>query len=310
MNRKYTREKLRLEKYESGLIIDNNKSWQHPSKFTTINNYIDGDLHHFFDLVADEQLFKIIPERFDLIFIGEIFHVINLQTLIYNLEEAHHCLNKEGIISIAINQDSIKTAKTEYHKIIDRLEKLSIYKLAEKIVYVDESAKEWTMLNLRKVSQKEVSHDAVSDAIEIGHEIAELINRGKNIKKLKSGFLQSNSKLEINAFKAAYTNNLEMLDLYLQNQLISLKPRLKQQFAIDLANFIFDNRKSLLAFEDLSQLQEGCFVLAVDDYKQRTLSLEQAHIANYAELFNIIWNQSLKQKPNLQLHQAIEAIKE
>lgn len=310
MNRKYTIEKLKLNNYQNGLIIDNNKVWEHPEQLTRVNKYVTGDLHDFFDLVNDEELFNVIPDSFDLIFIGEIFHVINIQTLVYNLEYAHARLNADGIISICINEDSLKTSKTEYRKTIDRLEKLPMYKVAEKIVYVDEHAKEWTLLNLKKVANKQVTDTTLSDAIKIGSEIAVFVNKGKNINKLKTGFLQSNSNVETNSFKAAFTTNEEMLGLYVQNQIVELKPQLNKQFCLDLSDFIFNNRKVLAVFDNLTNLQEGCFVLALENYKKTALHLDQNLIAGYASTIELIWKQSMKQKTNSQLMTIIESNKE
>lgn len=310
MNRKYTIEKLKLNNYQNGLIIDNNKEWEHPEKFTHISKYVTGDLHHFFDLVNDEKLFKIIPDSFDLIFIGEIFHVINLQTLVYNLEYAHALLNMDGIVSICINEDSLNTSKTEYKKIIDRLKKLTMYKLAEKIVYVDEHAKEWTLLNLKKITSKQVTDTTLDDAIIIGSEIAAFVNKGKNINKLKTGFLQSNSNVDVNSFKAAFTSNKEMLGLYVQNQIFELKPQLNKQFCVKLSDFVFSNRKVLAVFDNLTNLQEGCFILALENYKKTALRLDQDLIAGYASTFEFIWKQSMKQKNNAQLKVIIDSNKE
>lgn len=310
MNRKYIIEALSQQKYPSGLIIDDNKAWQHDPRFTRINHYLSGDLHDFFDYVNDEQLFKIITERYDYIFVGEIFHVINLQTIVYNLEYAVDCLNDDGIITICINEDCLKTAKTSYRKMITRIEQIAGYKLYEKLVYVDEQAKEWTLISLQKQAIKQVADNQISDAIQIGHQIADYLNNGKNINKLKSGFLQSNSKLQTAAFKAAYTTNQEMLGFYLQNAIIELKPAFNRQYVLTLAEFIFANRKALNSFEQIGNLQQGNFVLGLEAYNNQTLVPDQTLIASYADLFEQVWNRCLKQKINDQLINEIDQLKE
>lgn len=310
MNRKYIIEALNHQKYQTGLIIDDNKAWKHNPEFTRINHYVEGDLHDFFDLVADEQLFKVIDQTYDFIFIGEIFHVINLQTIIYNLEAAHSCLNDNGIISICINQDSLQTNKTSYRKMITRLEQFEGYKLSEKLVYVGEHAKEWTLLNLQKVNTKQLTADQATDAIQIGREIAEFVNNGKNISKLKAGFLQSNSNLNRQQFKATYTSNDEMLGFYLQNAIIELDPSLNRQYIHKLAEFIFENRKAINCYSQISSLQQGNFVLGLDAYNKKTVVPDQLLIAAYAELFEKIWKRCLNQKIDNQLLNEIDQLKE
>ncbi len=310
MNRKYIVSEMKLNPNLNGLIIDDNKEWNHDSSFTRINKYISGDLHDFFDYVNDEELFKIIPDQFDFIFIGEIFHVINLQTIIYNLESAYERLDNNGIISICVNEDSEQTNKTSYRKMIDRLEKLAGFKLATKLTYVDEHAKEWTLLNLKKVEAKQVTDDTVDSAITIGCSIAELLNNGKNINKLKAGFLQSNSSLSTAAFKAAYTSNDEMLGLYLQNAIIGLEPVFNHQYLLKLADFIFENRKAIGNYSNQSNLQQGNFVIALENYQRTTIVHDQELIASYAEIFEKIWKHCLKQKINGQLLNQIDQLKE
>lgn len=310
MNRKYVIEALNQQKYQTGLIIDDNKQWQHEDKFTRINHYAKGDLHDFFDLVTDEQLFKIVNQTYDLIFIGEIFHVIELQTIIYNLEAAHNCLNDQGIVTICINQDSQQTNKTSYRKMVTRLEQLAGYKLAAKLVYVDEYAKEWTLLNLQKVNSKQLADNQTNDAIQIGAEIAALVNKGKNISKLKAGYLQSNSSLSQDAFKATYTSNDEMLGFYLQNAIIELKPCLNQEYALKLAAFVYENRKAINCYSQISSLEQGNFVLGLEAYNKKSIVPDQKLIASYAEVFEKVWNRCLKQKINDQLLSDIDQLKE
>lgn len=310
MNRNYIIQALNHQKFDTGLIIDDNKVWNHDSRFTRVGEYIDGDLHDFFDKVNDEVLFKDINERFDLIFIGEVFHVINLQTIIYNLEYARDCLTEDGIVSIAINEDSQTTNMTTYRKMVTRLEQLEGYKTTEKLTYVDEHAKEWTLLNLQKVATKQVAPDQLEDAIVIGGEIAKLLNSGKSITKLKTGFLQSNSQLDSKQFKAVFTTTNEMLGLYLQNAITDLKPSFNQEYAYTLADFIFVNRKAISSYDLIPNLQQGNFVLALEDYKACAVVQNPKFIASYAHVFELIWNRCLKQKINTQLKLEIDSLKE
>lgn len=310
MNRKYIIEALNQQKYKSGLIIDDNKAWQHNTRFARIGQYINGDLHDFFDHVNDEELFKLITDRYDYIFIGEIFHVINLQTVVYNLECAVDCLNDNGVITICINEDCLKTTKTSYRKTISRIEKIAGCKLFEKLIYVDEHAKEWTLLSLQKLVVKQVAETQINDAIQIGREIADHLNKGKNINKLKSGFLQSNSRLERKVFKAVYTTNQEMLGFYLQNAIIELEPSFNHQYVLALAEFIFTNRKAINGFEQVSNLQQGNFILGLEAYNNQTLIPDQTLIASYADIFERIWTRCLKQKINEQLMNEIGQLKE
>lgn len=309
MNKQTLANTLNTKKYKHALIIDDNKSWNHNDQYSRVSNYVDGDLHDFFDLVNGEQLFPSIKDQFDLIFIGEIFHVINLQTLVYNLELAVINLTTGGLIQISINQNSIDTAKTTQQKIISRLQFLKQYTVIEEINYIDEDNLEWTLLTLQKNDIKQVNDQTITDAIQIGSEICQLVNSGKNLKKLKVGFLQSNSKLDNEQFKAAFTTIDELMSIYLQNQLINLKPCFKHQFLLKLADFIFENRKSLEVC-DINLLQEGIFKLCLDNYKQSTIIFSDQFVASYADVLNIIWNQCLKKKADNKLISQINELKE
>ncbi|WOO89203.1 hypothetical protein R2F61_00445 [Mollicutes bacterium LVI A0078] len=309
MNKQTLANTLNTKKYKHALIIDDNKSWNHNDQYSRVSNYIDGDLHDFFDLVNGEQLFPSIKDQFDLIFIGEIFHVINLQTLVYNLELAVINLTTGGLIQISINQNSIDTAKTTQQKIISRLQFLKQYTVIEEIDYIDEDNLEWTLLTLQKNDIKQVNDQTITDAIQIGSEICQLVNSGKNIKKLKVGFLQSNSKLDNEQFKAAFTTIDELMSIYLQNQLITLKPCFKHQFLLNLSDFIFENRKSLEVC-DINLLQEGIFKLCLDNYKQSTIIFSDQFVASYADVLNLIWNQCLKKKADNKLISQINQLKE
>lgn len=310
MNRKHIINSINLNQYQNCLIIDDNKGWEHDPKFTRIKQFVTGDLHDFFDLVTGEELFKSIDEQFDLIFIGEIFHVIELQTLVYNLEYATECLNRDGKLIICINQDSLKTSRTEYRKIIGRLELLPMYNLTSKQVYVDEHAKEWTMLTLQVKAEKTLEDADIANALVIGREITNYLNQGKNLNKLKTGYLISNSSLDNQAFKQAYTNNQELIGLYFQNQIVNLEPSFKRNFLLDLADFIFTNRKALNQLDNLSYLQQGTFAIAIDDYTKTTMIQDKQYVGAVALLIEQIWNRCLKQKINDQLLQAIAEIKE
>lgn len=309
MNKQTLANALNTKKYKHALIIDDNKSWNHNDQYSRVSNYVDGDLHDFFDLVNGEQLFPSIKDQFDLIFIGEIFHVINLQTLVYNLELAVINLTTGGLIQISINQNSIDTAKTTQQKIISRLQFLKQYTVIEEIDYIDEDNLEWTLLTLQKNDIKQVNDQTITDAIQIGSEICQLVNSGKNIKKLKVGFLQSNSILDNEQFKAAFTTIDELMSIYLQNQLINLKPCFKHQFLLKLADFIFENRKSLEVC-DINLLQEGIFKLCLDNYKQSTIIFSDQFVASYADVLNLIWNQCLKKKADNKLISQINELKE
>lgn len=309
MNKQTLAITLNTKKYKHALIIDDNKSWNHNDQYSRVSNYIDGDLHDFFDLVNGEQLFPSIKDQFDLIFIGEIFHVINLQTLVYNLELAVNNLTTGGLIQISINQNSIDTAKTTQQKIISRLQFLKQYTVIEETDYIDEDNLEWTLLVLQKNGIKQVNDQTITDAIQIGSEICQLVNSGKNIKKLKVGFLQSNSKLDNEQFKTAFTTIDELMSIYLQNQLINLKPGFKHQFLLNLAGFVFENRKSL-EICNINLLQEGVFKLCLDNYKQSTIIFSDQFVASYADILNLIWNQCLKKKADNKLISQINELKE
>lgn len=310
MDRKTVIKTINQQQFESGLIIDDNQQWEHYAGFDRIKKYAYGDLHDFFDLINDEQLFDVINEQYDYIFIGELFHVINLQTIIYNLEKATSCLNNNGVISICINQEGLETDDVSYQKIIGRLEHLDGFKVKERLDYVDEEAKKWTMLNLQKLQSKQVQPDGIADAIIIGEEIATYLNQGKNLGKLKAGFLQSHSKLPIDAFKAVYTTSDEMLGLYLQNQIVELKPCFKKHYVYNLADFIFTNRKAISGYANIDNLQQGNFVIAYEEYNKCAIVKDQQFIASYAHVFEQVWNTCLKQKITEQLKLEIENLKE
>lgn len=296
--------------YSSGLIIDDNKLWNHDQRFTRINKYLSGDLHSFFDLVTDELLFTVIDEQFDYIFIGELFLVISLQSVLFNLETALSCLHDDGLLTMCISENCADTMLASYQKVVSRLEFVDGYQLDSKFEYVDEDDNDWTLINLRKSQQRQLGDDQLANGIKIGSEIAQYINKGKNISKLKAGFLQSNSQLDIAQFKAAYTTNDEMLGLYLQNEIMSLEPCFKQQYVYKLANFVFENRNSIKSYSGQLNLQQGNFVLAYDQYTKQSIVIDQQLIASYTSIFEAVWNCCIKQKLNNQLITEIEKLKE
>lgn len=299
-------EKLINDNYSSGLIIDDNQKWNHDKKYTRINQFVDGDLHDFFDLVADEQLFQQIDQQFEMIFIGEVFHVINLQTLIYNLEYAVQCLTAEGEILIAINDNSIETAKTEARKIIGRLQLLEPYTVIDSIPYHDEQVN-WTLLRMKKKLITDNSN--IADSLEIGKQLAALANTGKSLKKIKSGLLMSKCDLSTTDFKASYTDNQQLLGLYFQNQIINLNPGFKSEYLLALSDLVYNNRKALSQIEDIELLKSGSFVIAFENYKNTAVLQDQQYVAQLAELINQVWN-SMQTKPSKDLYQKIDNIKE
>ncbi|WOO87445.1 hypothetical protein RZE82_00470 [Mollicutes bacterium LVI A0039] len=292
------------------LIIDDNTLWQHHNQHDRIKSHIDGDLHDFFDLVMDNLLFKSITKQYDAIFIGEIFHVIQLHTLVDNLNAASSCLNPGGCIYIAINSNSIETAKSESSKIISRLEKLAQYTLTTSYQYQDDNTLAWTMLKLTKVETKSIDDINFENALIIGKQIAILINQGKNITKLKAGYLKSNSSLDQADFKCAYTSNQELLSIYLKSQVLELKPCFKREYLVNLAAFVFENRKALQVTADIELIKQGSFTLALEGYQRQSLKIDNQYIAGIANLIEQIWNCCLKSKLNNQLKTLIEQIEE
>lgn len=310
MNRREVVQNLNLNICRSGLILDNNKLWNHDQKFKLINQLIDGDLHDFFDLVTDEELFKCLNHTFDFIFIGEIFHMINLQTIIYNLEYAHQTLNEQGFICISVSENNFKTAGTDYHKTINRLDILEGYKTIDKIVYTNEDNCEWTLLKLQKIENKKIDESTFLDAIKIGKVIAQTLNTGKNINKLKAGFIKEKSDLEPDRFNLVYTNNQDLTNLYFQNEVFDLNPQFTKGYLIDLANLVFENKNALLQLDNIDSLIQGSFNIAFENYKKTAIVNDQDYIAQFAKLIEEVWKHSLKQKLNRKLISKFEGIKE
>lgn len=298
-----------IDNFSHRLIIDNNSTWNHKLNYTLINNYIHGDLHDFFDCVQDERLFQVIDDQFDLIFIGEVFHVLDLQTIVYNLEYAVNCLNAGGLVMICINDNSFATNGTPNTKIIDRLEKLKEYQVKHKLTYTDEQGINWTLLGLQVKSDSQPQVINIDDALIIATELATMVKSGKNPEKIKKGYLQSKSSIDSRDFKAAYTSNIELLELYIQSQIIELKPNLNYEYIQELANLIFSNRK-LIIFCNRNQLLEGSFNLALDMYLKTAIKPDNEMIANYASLIEKVWNHCTKQRLSDQLSLEIRSIKE
>lgn len=310
MNRREVVQKLNLNICSSGLILDNNKLWNHDQKFKLINQVIDGDLHDFFDLVTDEELFKSLDATFDFIFVGEIFHMINLQTIIYNLEYAYQSLNEQGFICISISENNFKTAGTDYHKAVNRLEILNGYNTIDKIVYTDEDSCEWTLLKLQRVANKQIDEDTFLDAIKIGKVIAQVLNKGKNINKLKAGFIKEKSDLDADRFNLVYTNNQELTNLYFQNEIFDLNPQFTKEYLINLANLVFENKNALSQLDNIDTLIQGSFNIAFENYKKTAIINDQGYIALFAKAVEEVWKHSLKQKLNQKLISKFEGIKE
>ncbi len=296
MNKQKYTNLTNIIKESSVLIIDDNKVWNHNLQFDRVNEYVNGDLHDFFDLVADEELFQIINKKFDVIFIGEVFHVINLQTIVYNLEHAINCLKPKGIIQIAINENSIDTAKTESSKIISRLEKLKNFKCIEKTSYSDENNLTWTMLSLQLEDQKQLSDDSFQTTLKIGKQLCMFANTGKSIAKIKAGLLKSACGLDTEEFKASFTTNEEVLSLYLQSEILDLNPNFNKKYLLDLSDYIFSNRNALKQLKSLNLIKQGSFNIAFDQYTKSCINVNQEYVASYAETVELIWNRCIKQK--------------
>ncbi len=287
---------ITADKTKSQLIIDDNKCWGHDLQFDRVSNYVDGDLHDFFDLVQDELLFQVISEKYDRIFIGEVFHVINLQTIIYNLEYASKILNENGLIQIAINENSLDTMKTDNRKVISRLEMLNEYQCINKSSYVDEDGECWTMLTLQVKSANKLNDECFETTLKIGEQICQFANTGKNISKIKAGQLKTACNLQTEQFKQAFTTIEDVLQIYLQSEILELEPRLTSEYLIALADFIFINRKALNGLSKLDTLKQGSFNIAFEKYAKSSLSINQEQVAIYANLIETIWNRCLKQK--------------
>lgn len=287
---------ITADKTKSQLIIDDNKCWNHDLQFDRVSKYVDGDLHDFFDLVQDELLFQVIPAKYDRIFIGEVFHVINLQTIIYNLEYASKILNENGLVQIAINASSIETMKTDSRKVISRLEMLNEYQCINSSSYVDDDQKQWTMLTLQVKNVNKLNDESFETTLKIGEQICQFANTGKNISKIKAGQLKTACNLQTELFKQAFTTTEDVLQIYLQSEILELEPRLTSEYLIALAEFIFINRKALGGLSKLDTLKQGSFNIAFEKYAKSSLSINQEQVAIYASLIETIWNRCLKQK--------------
>lgn len=280
---------------DKGLVIDDNKQWNIPNSFNRINQYINGDLHDFYDLIGDEDLFVKLNDSFDWIMIGEVFHVINLQTVVYNLEYSVHCLKDGGSIIIAINRNCEEKMEASYSKVINRLKLIDGFADYETYEYVDEDGEMWTLLCLQK-QLEENSDFKYTDAVAIGHLICNLINQQKNPNKLKTGFLMSKSNLSNERFKTSFLSLNENASLYLQEQIKELKPCFKRQFFYDLCTFVKNNKQVLDYLNQDQQFKAGAFNLALQTYQQTNLTHDDKCIAKSAELINFIWDNKMKSK--------------
>lgn len=293
---------------DTGLVIDDNKDWKIPEKYSRINQFIDGDLHDFYDLIGDEELFAKLNDSFDWIMIGEIFHVINLQTVVYNLENSLNCLNESGAIIISINHNCDLKMEASYSKVINRLKLIDGFEEVESYQYSDQNEEEWTLLCLKKQVVDETNFK-YTDAVVIGHQISDLINKGKNPSKLKTGFLMSKSALSNEQFKASYLSFDENVSLYVQEQIKELKPCFKQQFFNDLHSFVKSNKQVLDYLKQDDGFKAGCFNLALQSYQQTSLTQDDKCIAKNAELINFIWDNKIKSRDK-QIKDLIEKMEE
>lgn len=280
---------------DKGLVIDNNQDWNIPSDFNRINEYINGDLHDFYDLVGDEDLFVKLNDSFDWVMIGEVFHVINLQTVVYNLEHSVHSLNDNGTLLISINHNCDEKMEASYSKVINRLKLIDGFTNYESLEYTDSDGEMWTLLCLQKKVTEQTNFDYI-DAVTIGSEIASFINKGKNPSKLKTGFLMSKSQLSNEQFKESFLSLDENVSLYVQDQINSLKPCFKRQFFTDLHVFVKNNKQVLEYLNQDEQFKAGTFNLAIQNYKQTNLTHDDKCIAKSAELINFIWDNKVKSK--------------
>lgn len=288
-------EKEIIKKYDTStnwLIIDDNKKWNHSQVHERVNGIVNGDLHDFFDLAVDNTLFQQLKTKYDCIFIGEIFHVLEYQTIVNNLISAGQALNNNGKIIISLTEE-IKEHVVNVSKLISRIKLLENYQVDESFRYCDEDEINWTLIVVSVYTSEDFSYQ---DQIKIGEKITSLVNNGKNLGKIKKGYLLSICDLQQEPFKAAYTSNQELMSIYLQNLIIELKPSLNCEFLIKLSELVYINRKAILSLTKFNNLIEGTFTLALDDYTNQTIIQDKQYVAQFAALYQTVFNKSLKSK--------------
>lgn len=300
MNRKQIFEIIQSHNYSSGLIIDDNREWKHQRKFERINKYITGDLHDFFDLAQDQALFNNMNHEYAMIFIGEIFHVLTISTVVNNIVAASSHLTDGGEVYIALNQEDVN-----FKKNLHRLGLIDGYAITQNLEYRDEDNKLWTMLVITKEQQKQITDLEV--AISIGAEIVNYLNQGKKLNKLKKGYLMSHGKVASNLFKQVFTTSEEMVYLYFQSQIYQLNPKLDTIYLNNLADFVFAHKKALGQLSELNLLKQGSFTLALNNYQAKAIVPDQVYVAKCAEVIDRIWLECLKCK-TASLMQAIKEL--
>ncbi len=299
MNKHQIQQKLAKRSQQNCVIIDDNKKWQHNSNIKRISEFFTGDLHDFFDLVNDEQLFSIIPSKCQFLFIGEVFHTLDLQTIVYNFENLHAKLSDNGEVAICISSSSELKSDASQTKIVGRLKSLNGFYINEQIQYIDEEGQEWLMLFIKKQAAKDTSNVDFEQFMKIGAYICTAVNNGKNINKLKRGMIKSN--VDVNQFDQIYTSNQEMINYYLLQLVLDLKPAMTSDFLLQLSDFVFTNRKALKV-SNISVIESNCFEQAI---KHKRLN-NPIQTTSFASLHSLVWKQYQLKADNPQLEVQIK----
>lgn len=310
MHKKNIIENISKMKNSKGLIIDDNKAWNHDKSLDRINKFIDGDLHEFYDIIADEQLFEVISDKYDYIFIGEIMHVITLQSLIFNLEKANNSLNEDGVLYISILENAEKHSDASQQKIITRLANFDLFTMKSQMNYYDENGEKWTLVELQIKARTEITEDNYQVSIAIGSEIATLANSSGNLKKIKKGVIKSKLSYSDEIFNNSFKSIEDNLRFYMIYEIDNLNPRLSSEFMNQLAEFVFNNRKAInsLSQENIQLLTASSFNMAYENFKANSLNINNEYISKYSMVIKKIWRTCLKTKLSKQLVEEIEGL--
>lgn len=297
-------------KKSKGLIIDDNKAWNHDNCADRINKYIEGDLHDFYDLIADEKLFEVINDKYDYIFIGEIMHVITLQSLIFNLENAGNSLNDDGVLYISIPENAEKHSDSSQQKIVTRLANFDLFTIKSQMNYCDENGEKWALVELQIKARTQITEDNYQISIAIGQEIAKLTNSSGSLKKIKKGVIKSKLSYSNEIFNNSFKSIEDNLRFYMVYAIDNLNPRLSSEFLLQLAEFVFNNRKAIKSLnqENIQLLTASSFNMAYENFKANTLNINNEYISKYSMIIKKIWDNCLKTKLSMQLITEIERL--
>ncbi len=277
----------------STLVFDNNKKWEH-GNHQLISDYVQTDIHELFDLILDEKIFDLINEQFDQVFIGELFHVLEYQTLIYNIEKIHQIVNDNGQIFLSLPQNCETKTKESLSKVVSRINRIPALEITKQNEYLSEDIK-WVLLTIEYKDTNRTNNDANYDLIlNVGHLILQDFKKGKKPAKIKLNKIAS----QLDVSLSNLVNQVPNLEFAIKHKvlydILNIEYIDESLYIKAMADYIFINRNAIKHLDANTRMQIQSSVFEFMCSKQ--LIKDEAQFANQATKIEYIWNNGTNKK--------------